>query len=64
MGILDDFGTGGTLEMGAADDPQGALPKDDRGASSMAATLTVTYGRQGPFVYTWANVLAHLPPST
>jgi hypothetical protein len=62
MGILDDFGTGGTLVMGAADDPKGAIPKDDRGSSSAAATLAVTYLTEEPFVYTWADVVAHLPP--
>jgi hypothetical protein len=61
LGILDDFGTGGTLEMGAAFDPHGDDNTGDRGGPSMAATLTVTYRRPGPFVYTWAEARADIP---
>jgi hypothetical protein len=61
-GILDDFGTVGTLEMGAAYNPTGCSTADGcQGDSSAAATLVVTTGAAGPFVYTWAQARADMP---
>jgi len=52
-GILDDFGSGPDLVMGAAIDPTGDTNPGDRGGTSMAATLAVDDRRPGPLVYTW-----------
>jgi hypothetical protein len=41
-GILDDFGKTGTLVMGAAINPTGDTNPEDKGGTSMAATLTVS----------------------
>lgn len=60
-GILDDFGTGGTLEMGAAFDPTGDNNRGDVGGPSMAVTLAVTYAAPGALVFTWAQVTAQIP---
>ncbi len=50
-GILDDFGTLGTLVMGAALDPTGDANAGDVGGPSMAATLAVVSGPPPAFVF-------------
>lgn len=57
-GILDNFGTVGTLVMGAAVDPTGDTSTGDVGGTSMAIVLTVTDATPGPYLYTWAQALA------
>ena len=52
QGILDDFGTVGTLVMGAALDPTGDNNTGDVGGTSMAATLAVVDGPPPAFVFT------------
>ncbi len=52
-GILDDFGTVGTLVMGAAVDPTGDTNRGDRGGTSMAATLAETSSPVTSFVVRW-----------
>jgi hypothetical protein len=63
QGILDDFGTGPDLVMGAAVDPTGDTSTGDRGGTSMAATLADSVRPARTFVYTWAQALADMPPS-
>ena len=58
QGILDEFGTVGTVAMGAAIDPTGDTVSGDRGGTSMTAVLAVTDTLPGPFVYTWAQAVA------
>ena len=60
-GILDNYGTGGTLEMGAAFNRHGDNNRGDKGGPSMAATLAVTYAVPGPFLFTWDEVTAKMP---
>jgi hypothetical protein len=50
-GILDDFGTVGTLVMGAAINPTGDTTGGDAGGTSIAATLAITDRAVGPLVY-------------
>ncbi|MDA8279546.1 MAG: hypothetical protein M0Z63_03855 [Actinomycetota bacterium] len=57
-GILDVFGTVGTVAMGAAIDPTGDTNAGDRGGTSMTAVLAVMDTPPGPFVYTWAQAVA------
>jgi hypothetical protein len=54
-GLLDDFGTVGTLVMGAAVNPTGDTVAGDEGGTSIAATLTITDRPPGPLVYRWAG---------
>lgn len=54
-GILDNFGTVGTLVMGAAVNPTGDTG-EDAGGTSMAATLAVTSQPAGVVTFTWAEV--------
>jgi hypothetical protein len=61
-GILDNFGSGSDLVMGAAFDPTGDTNTGDVGGTSMAATLAVEAKSQ-PLVYTWAEALASMPPA-
>jgi len=56
--VLDDFGNGRDLVMGAALDLTGDTSPGDRGGPSLAATLAVARQPKGPFVYTWAQALA------
>ena len=58
-GILDDFGSVGTLVMGAAVNPT-ADTGDDAGGPSMAASLAITSKAAGTIVYTWDKVMAAL----
>ena len=51
-GILDAFGTVGTLVMGAAFNPT-ADTGDDKGGTSMAATLAITSKPVTVYTYTW-----------
>lgn len=55
-GILDNFGTVGTLVMGAAINPT-ADTGDDAGGTSMAATLAVTSEPIGAVTFTWDEVV-------
>lgn len=57
-GILDDFGTVGTLQMGAALDATGDTTRGDKGGTSMTVVLAVDDGDPGTYVYTWAEALA------
>ena len=52
--ILDDFGSVGTLVMGAAVNPTGDSSEGDRGGTSIAATLAITNRSVGSLVYRWA----------
>ena len=61
-GILDDFGSGANLVMGAAVDPTGDTHNGDGGGTSMAVTLAVATAPVRSFTYSWAQVLAALPP--
>ena len=56
-GILDNFGTVGTLVMGAAINPS-ADTGGDAGGTSMAATLAVTSKPIGSVTFTWAEAEA------
>ena len=60
-GILDNFGTVGTLVMGAAINPTADTVEGDKGGTSMAVTVAVTSRPTGPLVQTWAQVLAATP---
>ncbi len=53
-GILDNFGTVGTLVMGAAVNPTGDTTPGDQGGISIAATLAITR-EPGPLLYTWGG---------
>lgn len=61
-GILDDFGSGPNLVMGAAIDMIGDTHRGDRGGTSMAVTLAVASAPVHTFTYSWAQVVAALPP--
>jgi hypothetical protein len=61
-GILDDFGSGPHLVMGAAVDVTGDTHRGDDGGTSMAVTLAVAGAPVRTFTYSWAQVAA-APPS-
>ena len=61
-GILDNFGSGANLAMGAAVDPTGDTHRGDGRGTSMAVTLAVATAPLRSFTYSWAQVLAALPP--
>ncbi len=61
-GILDDFGSGANLVMGAAIDMMGDTHHGDGGGTSMAVTLAVAGAPVHSFTYSWAQVDAALPP--
>ena len=61
-GILDDFGSGPNLVMGAAADTMADTHGGDRGGTSMAVTLAVASAPVHTFTYSWAQVVAALPP--
>lgn len=63
-GILDDFGSGPNLVMGAAVDPTGDHHQGDNGGTSMAVTLAVADAPARSLLYSWNQVLAELPPSS
>ena len=60
-GILDDFGSGPHLAMGAAADMVGDTHQGDRGGTSMAVTLAVADAPVSTFTYSWAQVVVALP---
>jgi hypothetical protein len=60
-GILDDFGTVGTLVMGAALNPTSDTG-DDRGGPSMAASLAITSRPVTGYTYTWAQAGSGVAP--
>ena len=60
-GILDDFGSGPNLVMGAAGTVAGDTHRGDKGGTSMAVTLAVAGAPQQAFTYSWAQVAAALP---
>jgi len=61
-GILDDFGSGSNLVMGAAIDMTGDTHRGDDRGTSMAVTLAVAGAPVQTFTYSWAQVTAVLPP--
>jgi hypothetical protein len=63
-GILDDFGSGANLVMGAAIDTSGDNHDGDSGGTSMAVTLAVAGAPARALTYSWSQVLAALPPSS
>ncbi|HEY1652910.1 MAG TPA: hypothetical protein VGG09_13585 [Acidimicrobiales bacterium] len=63
-GILDDFGSGPNLVMGAALDTTGDNHNGDNGGTSMAVTLAVAGAPQRALTYSWNQVLTALPPSS
>jgi hypothetical protein len=52
-GILDNFGSGRRLVMGAALDASGDTHRGDNGGTSMAVTLAVAQNPPSTFTYTW-----------
>jgi hypothetical protein len=60
-GILDDFGSGANLVMGAAIDVRGDTHTGDGGGTSMAVTLAVANVPVHTFTYSWTQVVAALP---
>jgi hypothetical protein len=62
-GILDDFGSGANLVMGAAVDATGDTHSGDNGGTSMAVTLAVADAPVHTFTYLWRHVAAALPVS-
>jgi hypothetical protein len=60
-GILDDFGAGANLVMGAALDASGDTHRGDAGGTSMAVTLAVADAPARSYTYSWAQVLPTLP---
>ena len=63
-GILDDFGSGPNLVMGAAIATRGDNHNGDHGGTSMAVTLAVAGAPAHSLLFTWNQVLAGLPPSS
>jgi hypothetical protein len=61
-GILDNFGSGNNLVMGAAIAATGDTHRGDKGGTSMAVTLAVAGAPTQPLTYSWAQVAALLPP--
>jgi hypothetical protein len=60
-GILDDFGSGPHLVMGAAVDMTGDTHHGDERGTSMAVTLAVAGAPVETFTYSWAQMVAALP---
>ena len=60
-GILDDFGSGPNLAMGAALALHGDNNRGDVGGTSMAVTLAVADAPVSSYTYTWAQALAAMP---
>jgi hypothetical protein len=63
-GILDDFGSGPNLVMGAAISMNDDTHSGDQGGTSMAVTLAVADAPVTAFTFSWAQVVPTLPPST
>jgi hypothetical protein len=63
-GILDNFGTVGTMVMGAAFDPTGdSAASGWAGGTSMAITLAATVSPPGSLLVSWPQVLTDPPPA-
>jgi hypothetical protein len=63
-GILDNFGTVGTMVMGAAFDPTGDNAAGGwAGGTSMAITLAATVSPPASLVVSWPQVLTDPPPA-
>jgi hypothetical protein len=62
-GILDDFGSGPNLVMGAAIDTTGDTHTGDHGGTSMAVTLAGAGAPATSYTYSWAQALAAIPSS-
>ncbi len=60
-GILDDFGSGPNLVMGAAIDATSDTHNGDRGGTSMAVTLAVADAPAEAYIYSWAQAVAAIP---
>ena len=56
-GILDNFGSGSRLVMGAALAAAGDTHRGDGGGTSMAVTLAVATNPEKVFTYSWAEAL-------
>ncbi len=63
-GILDDFGSGLGLVMGAAVASASDTHAGDVGGTSMAVTLAAAAAAPPSYTFTWAQVVAALPPGT
>jgi hypothetical protein len=63
-GILDDFGAGPNLVMGAAIDSTGDHHSGDDDGTSMAVTLAVAGAPVRSLLYTWSQVLTELPAAS
>jgi hypothetical protein len=63
-GILDDFGSGTDLVMGAAYDTSSDVHDGDVGGTSMAVTMAVQSQPPPTLTYTWAQALAAMPGGT
>jgi hypothetical protein len=57
-GILDDFGSGPNLVMGAAVDTSGDTHSGDHGGTSMAVTLAVAGEPATSYTYSWTQAVA------
>jgi hypothetical protein len=60
-GILDDFGSGPGLVMGAALAKASDTHAGDIGGTSMAVTLAAASAPPASYTFTWAQVVADLP---
>ncbi len=63
-GILDDFGTGPGLVMGAAVDSSSDTHSGDVGGTSMAVTLAAAGTPPKSYIITWSQIVATLPAGT
>ena len=61
--VLGRFGAK-HLVIGAAFDPTGDTSTDDRGGSSLAATLAISSSAAGPYAYTWKEAVAAMSAGT
>ena len=62
--VLASYPSGGTLVMGAADDPTGDTQSDDKGGTSMALVIGTSTAPTGPLAYTWDQASAAIRAST
>jgi len=60
-GILDDFGSGPNLVMGAAVDTSGDTHSGDNRGTSMTITLAVAGAPTTPYTYSWEQAVAGSP---
>ena len=61
-GILDNFGSGNWLVMGAALNASGDTHRGDDGGTSMAVTLAVAHNPGQSYTYSWDQVVASVHP--